>query len=94
MDDLILFASDPSKGEAEVLALSGACIYIAIKLFDEVDHDRKVTGEGKSIMRINAKGNMTFALIFNEDTSQDCTVPAEHKVRAIGATVGFTEVAI
>lgn len=72
------------------MALSGENEYINVKLFEEVDHDRKITGEGKSIMCYDPKVNMKSPPLFDEEKVEGRTVPAGHKVRVIGATVKFT----
>lgn len=73
-------------------ALSGQKEYINVNLFEEVDHDRKITGEGKSIMCYDPKAEENSPPTWEfENTSFDSvTVLAGHKVRIIGATVVFT----
>jgi hypothetical protein len=58
-----------------------------------VDHDRKITGRGKSIMIYDPKKEMNTPPFWErENISEDDTgdVPAGFKVRVIGAFVTFT----
>lgn len=89
MDHLIAFGIDPLQGGTGALALSGEYEFIKVKLL-EVDHDRKSTGEGKSIMCYDPKVNMESPPFFDRKKTEGRTVPAGHKVRVIGATVKFT----
>lgn len=74
------------------MALSGQQEYINFILFEAVDYDRTMAGEGKPIMCYDSKADMSSPPLWNyQNTSfENETVPAEHKVRVIGATVRFT----
>jgi len=72
-------------------ALAGQLEYIAVLLFDDVDYDRKITGSGKSIICFDAKADDNVNLWeYRNFSITDQSVPAGHKVRAIGANVKFT----
>jgi hypothetical protein len=74
-------------------ALAGREEYIKVKLFEAVDHDRKITGKGMSIMIYDPQKDMSTPPYWeHNNTSQNATgnVPAGFKVRVIGATVRFT----
>lgn len=74
-------------------ALAGKEEYINVKLFEAVDHDRKITGRGKSIMIYDPKKEMSTPPYWQHNNiSKDGTsdVPAGFKVRVIGAFVTFT----
>ena len=90
LDRLITFGFDPLQGEIGAVALSGDNEYINVMLFEEVDHDRKITGQGRSIMCYDPKVNMKSPPLFDEEKVEGRTVPAGHRVRVIGATVKFT----
>ncbi|KAL2045854.1 hypothetical protein ABVK25_012004 [Lepraria finkii] len=55
-----------SQGGTGALALSGEYEFIKVKLLEEVDHDRKSTGEGKSIMCYDPKVNMESSPLFDK----------------------------
>ena len=63
-----------------------------VKLFKAVHYDRKITGNGKSIMCYDPEADETENLWEYENTSiTDKLVPAGYEVRVIGGTVTFTK---
>ena len=74
-------------------ALAGKEEYINVKLFEAVDHDRKITGRGMNIIIFDPKADMSTPPYWEHDnTSENATslVPAGYEVRVIGATVKFS----
>ena len=80
LDRLTTSVFDPLQGEIGALALSGENEYINILIFEEVDHDRKIMGEGRSIMCYDLKANMKSPPLFDEEKGEGRTVPAGHRV--------------
>lgn len=61
----IVFGFDILQGRAGALALLGEDEFIKVKLFDEVDHDRKITGEGNLIMCYDLKMDTASPPLFD-----------------------------
>jgi hypothetical protein len=92
-NSLTVLELTPSYTQTGSQALAGKEEYINVKLFEAVDHDRKITGKGMSIMVYDPKKDMSTPPYWqHNNTSQNATgnVPAGFKVRVIGATVRFT----
>ncbi|SPB44594.1 unnamed protein product [Aspergillus niger] len=74
-------------------ALAGSEEYINVKLFEPVDHERSITGRGKSIMVYDPRAAMDSPPYWQHNDALkegSSKVPAGFRVRVIGATVKFT----
>jgi hypothetical protein len=73
-------------------AEAGKSEFIHAKIFEAADHDRKITGKGKSIMCYDPEADKTSAPLWEYENISitDEPVPAGHEVEVLGATVKFT----
>jgi len=70
-------------------ALVGKSEFINAHIFEAVDHDRKITGKGTSIMCYDPEADETSEPLWQHTSVTDKLVPAGHEVEVLGATVKF-----